>query len=94
MGGLEGVEEKTVEITDLEQINQVLSLLKKIPKKGDMMVKMGPSTVLKVTIFDDEEIGHFLYFDSVIKTLDTSFMSKPPAEQEQLHNLLVSLLGE
>jgi len=90
----EGAVDKTVEISSKEEIDQILSLFKKIPKKGDILKRMGPRTLIKVTIFDDSEIGSFMYYDARIQTTDSSFISasKTPPEEKQLYDLLVSLL--
>lgn len=83
----------SVEITDKGILEKIISLLNKLPDKGDMMIKMGDVSTLEAVLTTGKgENFYFTYYQNSIKTTDTSFYSTPPLEEKMLYELLMSLL--
>lgn len=82
---------KVKEISDKKDLKKIILLLNKLPDKGDVMISMVNSPVLKVIITQSEaEKSYFEYYGHSIKTPATSFYSESPIEEEKLYKLLMS----
>ncbi len=92
----DGVTTKSKEITDKVILQKILLLLKQLPDKGDMMIKMGDVPILEVLMtIDKGETVYFTFYDKMIKAPDTSFYSgTAPAEEKKLFDLLTSILNK
>lgn len=87
----DGIPPLVREINDKEVLGEIISLLNKLPDKGDMMIKMGDVAVLKVIItLDNTASSYFEYYEDSIKTPATSFYSGSPGEEKKLYELLMS----
>lgn len=87
----DGIPPLVREISDKEVLGEIVSLMNKLPDKGDMMIKMGDVSVLKVIMtYDKTEGGYFEYYEDSIKTPATSFYSESPGEEKKLYELFMS----
>ncbi|HEY9049326.1 MAG TPA: hypothetical protein VIN08_25665 [Ohtaekwangia sp.] len=85
---------KTSTITDHATINRILALTDKLPDKGDIMIKMGDVSILETTLVYPDSVVYFTYYESRVKTPDTSFYSERPQEEKVLYELLISTLNQ
>jgi hypothetical protein len=83
---------KTIDITDKAVIQSIIVLLKKLPDKGDEMIKMGDVEILEVVLIQKNNSSYFTFYKNAIKTPDTSFYSNSPQEEKVLYNLLMEAL--
>lgn len=87
----DGIPPKSKDITDVETIYQLLSLINKLPDKGEIMIKMGNVSVLQVLLtINETETVFFSFYGSGIKTTDTTFYSKHPVEEKKIYDMLMS----
>lgn len=85
--------EKTVEITEMDEIERVLAILNKLPEKGDEMISMGPVAIIKASFFLKEEtVGYLEYYGGLLKMPDTSFCSEKSDAERELYDLFQSKL--
>lgn len=90
-----GITPKSKEITDKATIHQLLELINKLPDTGEIMKKLGDVSMLQVFLtFNDKETAFFSFYGETIKTTDTSFYGKHPAEEKQIYDLLMKLLNQ
>ncbi|MFY9311509.1 MAG: hypothetical protein WAQ28_20865 [Bacteroidia bacterium] len=90
-----GIAPKTKEIRDKATISQLLQLIRALPDTGEIMKKPGDVSVLQVILtLNDNETEFFAFYGETIKTTDTSFYSKHPAEEKVIYNMLMKLLAE
>lgn len=82
----------TIDITDKVIINSIITLLSKLPNKGDEMMKMGNVAVLEVVLIQKNNLTYFTFYKNFIKTPDTSFYSNSPQEEKMLYDLLMEAL--
>lgn len=68
---------------------KVVKMLKALPDKGDMMIKMGNVQLLKVTLHQGAARTYFHYYGTKVKAPDTAFYSNEPPEVIQLHTLFM-----
>ncbi len=81
------------EVTDRAALDEIISLLGRLPEKGEEMIKMGDvETVDAVLHSESREIGNFTFYAGRLKAPDTAFYSDPHPEEAQLLALLRSLL--
>lgn len=91
----DGIVPKSLDITDKVVLEKILSLMNKLPEKGDMMVKMGDVPILDVILTtDNSEVIYFTYYQKSVKTTDTSFYSSHPEEEKMLYELLTGMLNK
>ena len=80
-------------VTDRAALDEIVSLLGRLPQTGEEMIKMGDvETVDTVLHSKSREIGNFTFYAGRLKAPDTAFYSRTPAEEAQLLALLRSLL--
>lgn len=82
------------EVTDRAALDEIVSMLGRLPEKGEEMIKMGDvETVDTVLHSKSREIGNFTFYAGRLKAPDTAFYSHAPAEEAQLLALLRSVLS-
>lgn len=83
---------KTVAITDKSKIDQIVSLLGKIPTSGEKMIKISATAShMVLTLSCDGTEYEIKFYNDRIKTPDTSFLSSADKEELELVKLLKSL---
>ena len=85
--------QKEAVLTDAETIKKIITLIHAFPDQGDMMVKMGNVSVLKVTLIYKDKAVFFKYYENSVQTPATSFYSTPPKEEKLLYELLMAAVN-
>jgi hypothetical protein len=85
--------QKETVLTDTETIKKIITLIHAFPDQGDMMVKMGNVSVLKVTLIYKDKAVFFKYYENSVQTPATSFYSTPPKEEKLLYELLMAAVN-
>lgn len=85
--------QKETVLTDSETIKKIITLIHAFPDQGDMMVKMGNVSVLKVTLIYKDKAVFFKYYENSVQTPATSFYSTPPKEEKLLYELLMAAIN-
>lgn len=81
-------ETKTKHISSSDTIRKITDLLDKLPVSGDIMISMGPTNVITLTLDCDKSKYEILFYGSRIKTPATSFFAGERSEEKALFNFL------
>ena len=82
------------EITDGAQLDEFVAITSRLADKGDMMIKMGDVPLLHVILYYPDQKLYFTFYQSRVKTPDTSFYANSPQNEKDLHEFLFSLLNK
>jgi hypothetical protein len=86
--------QKKKEITDGAQLDEFVAITSRLADKGDMMIKMGDVPLLHVILYYPDQKLYFTFYQSRVKTPDTSFYANSPQNEKDLHEFLFSLLNK
>jgi hypothetical protein len=84
-------ETKTKHISSSDTIRQITDLLDKLPVSGDIMISMGPTNVITLTLDCDKSKYEIHFYGSRIKTPATSFYAGERPEEKALFKLLKAI---
>ena len=86
----DGKKHKSAEISNKHTIDKIIKLLNALPDKGEIMISWGPVPLTEVIMHNEDGSEFFSFYNSRIKTPDTSFYSEKYSEEEKLYNLFIS----